>query len=54
MHTTVRHQIFSFALAALMTLGVLAGIDHQAKTTPTDALLAQVVPMAAPVSDAKA
>ena len=44
MQTKLFSQFFSFSLAALMTLGVLAGIDHQAQplTQTVDPLLAQV------------
>jgi hypothetical protein len=44
MQTQRFSQFFSFGLAALMTLGVLAGIDHQAQplTQTVDPLLAQV------------
>lgn len=36
-------QAFSFSLAALMTLVVLVGIDHQAQPQTADQQLAQVV-----------
>lgn len=44
MQTRLFSQLLSFGLAALMTVGVLSGIDHLAKAqTPTaDPVLAQV------------
>jgi hypothetical protein len=36
-------QLLSLGLAAVMTLGVMAGIDHQAQVPSTDPLLAHVV-----------
>jgi len=37
-------QAFSFCLAAVMTVAVLAGIDHQAQPKAVDQQLAHVVP----------
>jgi hypothetical protein len=44
MQTKLFNQICSFSLAAVMTMGVLFGIDHQAQvqTQTADPLLAQV------------
>jgi hypothetical protein len=42
MQTNRSSHIVSFALAALMTLGVLVGIDHQAQAPTASPLLAQV------------
>jgi hypothetical protein len=43
MQRSVFTQAFSFSLAALMTLAVLVGIDHQAQPQVADQQLAQVV-----------
>ena len=43
MQTTFVKQALSLSLAALMTLAVLAGIDHQAQPEAANPLLAQVV-----------
>jgi hypothetical protein len=45
MQTKLFNQVFSFSLAALITVGVLAGIDYQAQPKAADQQLAQ---MAAP------
>ena len=42
MQTKFFNQVFSFSLAALITVGILAGIDHQAQPEATQQQMAQV------------
>jgi len=42
MQTKLFNQIFSFSLAALITVGILAGIDYQAQPEASQQQMAQV------------
>jgi hypothetical protein len=42
MQTKLFNQVFSFSLAALITVGILAGIDYQARPGASQQQMAQV------------
>jgi hypothetical protein len=42
MQTQLFNQVFSFSLAALITVGILAGIDYQAQPQAAQQQMAQV------------